>query len=187
MKKVLMFVYDSFAEFEISILATCLSGSDYKLETFSITDKPVISAGKLNVLPDLHIDNVRIEEYTALIIPGGEPSVHLSNNKLLSLIKQFHESRKVIAAICGGPALLGAAGILEDVSFTASITEQDALYKDYINWEKKRDNLLVIEQNVITSTGSNYIVFAEEVLRKLGIVPIDEIKPLTYFRVPSSY
>ncbi|MBM6619591.1 DJ-1/PfpI family protein [Bacillus suaedaesalsae] len=187
MKKVLMFVYDSFAEFEISILVTCLSGTDYKLETFSTSDTPVTSGGKLNILPDLHIDHIKIEDYVALIIPGGEPSAHLSDFKLLDLLKQFHESKKVIAAICGGPALLGAAGILHDVSYTASITEQDLLYRDYMNWERKKDNLLVIDQNVITSTGSNYIVFAEEVLRKLGIVPIDEIKPLTYFRVPSSY
>lgn len=187
MKKVLMFVYDSFAEFEISILVTCLSGSEYKLETFSTSDSPVTSGGKLKVLPDLHIDHVNVEDYAALIIPGGEPSPYLEDSSLLDLIQQFHESKKTIAAICGGPALLGAAGILNDVSFTASITKEDTLYCDHMNWEKKKENLLVIDQHVITSTGSNYIVFAEEVLRKLGIVPIDEIKPLTYFRVPSSY
>lgn len=187
MKKVLMFIYDSFAEFEISIFITSLNGKNFKLETFSITDQPVISAGKLRVIPDLTMDDINVEEYVALIIPGGEPSPHLTNQKLLNLISSFYEQKTLIGAICGGPALLGAAGILDNVSYTTSITKDDHLYRDVMNWDHKKEHLLVIDQHVITATGSNYIVFAEEVLRKLGIVPIDEVKPLKYFRVPSSY
>ncbi|MEH6938996.1 DJ-1/PfpI family protein, partial [Bacillus sp. JJ664] len=60
MRKVLLFVYDSFAEFEVSILITCLKGAGIQLETFSINtnDEPIISAGNLKVLANHSIEKI---------------------------------------------------------------------------------------------------------------------------------
>ncbi|MDR7315498.1 hypothetical protein [Brevibacillus nitrificans] len=61
---------------------------------------------------------------------------------------------------------------------TASLEPTDLEYRDVMNWENKRSELLVIDKTVITATGSNYLQFAEEVL------PTEE-NPLQYFREPS--
>lgn len=187
MKKVLMFIYDSFAEFEVSILITCLNGSNYELVTCSTHSKgqTVTSAGKLKVLPDLSLEEVNPADYSALIIPGGSPFPLLENEKATSLIRSFFDQGTLIGAICGGPALLGAAGILNHIQYSASLTQDDTQYVKAMNWNNKRDEHLVLDQNVITATGSNYINFAEEVLRQLEIVPADEKNPLQYFREPS--
>jgi 4-methyl-5(b-hydroxyethyl)-thiazole monophosphate biosynthesis len=187
MKKVLMFVYDSFAEFEISILITCLNGSDYQLVTCS--DKPaghtVSSAGRMNVMADLTLDEVHPDDYCALIIPGGRPFTLFDNQKTISMVRSFFDQNILIGAICGGPGLLGAAGISEHVQYTASLTPNDKEYLPVLNWENKRDEILVVDQNVVTATGSNYIQFAEEILRQLNIVPETEENPLQYFKEPS--
>ncbi|WP_430509191.1 DJ-1/PfpI family protein [Gottfriedia solisilvae] len=187
MKKVLLFVYDSFAEFEISILITCLRGKGIQLETFSINtnDIPIISAGNLKILADHSIKNINSNDYEALLIPGGSPYPLLENELLLSLIRDFYTNNKMIGAICGGPALLGAAGILNEISYTASLSKEDREYADVLNWTNKRQDYLVIDQNVITATGSNYLKFAEEVLRALGTISEDDKEPLKYFAVPS--
>jgi protein deglycase len=187
LKKVLLFVYDSFAEFEISILITCLNGSGYELVTCSDKQKgeTVTSAGKLHIMPDLTIDEIYTENYAALIIPGGSPSSLLNNEKVKSMITSFHEENKWIGAICGGPALLGAAGILDKIKYTASLTHDDKEYVHVMNWDHKLDQFLVKDQNVITATGSNYINFAEEVLRELNAISKDETDPLNYFKEPS--
>lgn len=182
-----MFVYDTFAEFEVSILITCLKGSGIQLETFSINnDRQVTSTGNLKILADHFIEKIDSHEYDALVIPGGEPFPLLHNEKLISTIKEFYFNKKIIAAICGGPALLGTAGILDEVKYTASLTEDDEKYLSVLNWSNKKNDYLVNDRNVITATGSNYLKFAEEVLRALGTISKGEIDPLQYFSIPSS-
>jgi protein deglycase len=187
MKKVLLFVYDSFAEFEISILITCLNGSDYELVTCSpySPGKTVTSTGKLKIMADITVDEVNTDDYAALIIPGGNPYHLLEETKVTKMIRSFFDSSKLVGAICGGPALLGGAGILNHIKYTASLTPNDTQYQPYLNWDNKCEEHLVFDQNVVTSTGSNYIVFAEEILRQLKIVPADEKSPLFYFKEPS--
>jgi protein deglycase len=187
MKKVLLFVYDSFAEFEISILITCLNGSDYELVTCSpySSGRTVTSAGKLKIMPDKTINEVVPEDYSALIIPGGNPYHLLEDTSVSKMIRTFFDCNKLIGAICGGPALLGAAGILNHVKYSASLTQNDTQYLPVMNWDNKEEEHLVADQNVITATGSNYIIFAEEVLRQLNIVPVEEKNPLQYFKEPS--
>jgi protein deglycase len=187
MKKILLFVYDSFAEFEISILITCLNGSDYELVTCSpySSDRAVTSAGKLKIMPDITANEVDPDDYSALIIPGGNPYHLLEDSDVTNMIRTFFDSHKLIGAICGGPALLGAAGVLNHVKYTASLTQNDTQYLPVMNWDNKKEEHLVTDQNVVTATGSNYIIFAEEMLRQLKIVPADEKSPLQYFKEPS--
>jgi protein deglycase len=187
MKKVLLFVYDSFAEFEISILITCLNGSNYELVTCSpySLSKTITSAGKLKIMPDTTVNDVNPDDYSALIIPGGNPYHLLEDAGVTNIIRSFFDSDKLIGAICGGPALLGAAGVLNHVKYTASLTQNDTQYLPVMNWDNKKEEHLVTDQNIVTATGSNYIIFAEEMLRQLKIVPADEKSPLQYFKEPS--
>lgn len=187
MKKVLLFVYDSFAEFEVAILNTCLSGSEYDLVTCSphSSTQTVTSAGKLKIKPDLSVNEVATDDYAALIIPGGTPFPLLQNSAVTEMIRTFFDKGKLIGAICGGPALLGATGILNHIQYTASLTEDDSNYTSVMNWSNKREEHLVCDQNVITATGSNYIQFAEEVLRRLNVFPANTENPLKYFKVPT--
>ncbi|WP_416730496.1 DJ-1/PfpI family protein [Fictibacillus sp. JL2B1089] len=187
MKKVLLLVYDSFADFEVAILNTCLSGSEYELVTCSPDSSihTVTSAGNLKIKPDLSVNEITIDDYSALIIPGGTPFPFLENSMVTKMIRSFFDKDKLIGAICGGPALLGAAGILNHIQYTASLTEDDSRYTSVMNWGNKCEEHLVIDQNVITATGSNYIQFAEEVLRQLKVFPNNTLNPLEYFKVPT--
>ncbi|MFD2370056.1 DJ-1/PfpI family protein [Brevibacillus sp. GCM10020057] len=187
MKKILLFLYDSFAEFEIVTLVTALRGTEYELVTFSTKPEgeAVEALSTLRYLPNLTIQNIVVDEFEALVIPGGTPHPLLQNQELSKLIRSFYEQNKLLAAICGGPSLLGAAGILKEITYTASIEPTEVEYKEVMNWENKLNELLVVDKNVITATGSNYLNFAEEVLRKLGGIPQDDENPLQYFREPS--
>ena len=51
--------------------------------------------------------------YDALVVPGGRAPEYLRlNDRVLTIVKHFHDAGKPIAAICHGPQLLAAAGIL---------------------------------------------------------------------------
>jgi protease I len=59
-------------------------------------------------------DEVRAEDYDALIIPGGRAPEYLRlNEKVLAIVRHFSEAQKPIAALCHGPQILAAAGVVQ--------------------------------------------------------------------------
>ncbi|MBI6856209.1 DJ-1/PfpI family protein [Pseudomonas cichorii] len=59
-------------------------------------------------------DKVRVEDYDALLIPGGRAPEYLRlNDTILEWIRTFDKAGKPIAAVCHGAQLLAAAGILK--------------------------------------------------------------------------
>lgn len=65
-------------------------------------------------------DTIRPEDFDALVIPGGRAPEYLRlNSKVIELVQFFHGHEKPIAAICHGPQILVAAGVLENKSCAA--------------------------------------------------------------------
>jgi protease I len=63
---------------------------------------------------------VNAAEYDGLILPGGRAPEYLRlNERVLSLVKEFVEADKPIAAICHGAQILAAAGALRGRSCSA--------------------------------------------------------------------
>jgi protease I len=57
---------------------------------------------------------VRPEAYDALVIPGGRAPEYLRlNPRVLEITRHFFEKGKPVAAICHGPQILAAAGVLK--------------------------------------------------------------------------
>ena len=60
-------------------------------------------------------EGLEVEQYDALVIPGGRAPEYLRlNPQVLSLVQHFGNTGKPIAAICHGPQILAAAGLLKD-------------------------------------------------------------------------
>ena len=58
-------------------------------------------------------------EYDALVIPGGRAPEYLRlDQRVLDLVCKFHGAGKPIAAICHGPQILAAAGIINGRSIS---------------------------------------------------------------------
>jgi protease I len=56
-----------------------------------------------------------LSTYDALVIPGGRAPEYLRlNDDVLKLVRHFNDANKPIAAICHGPQILVAAGVLKD-------------------------------------------------------------------------
>ena len=60
-------------------------------------------------------DQVRPGDYDALVIPGGRAPEYLRlDRRVLEIVQSFDKAKKPIAAICHGPQILAAAGVLKD-------------------------------------------------------------------------
>lgn len=58
-------------------------------------------------------DQIRAEDYDALVVPGGRGPEYLRlNDKVIAMVRHFFEANKPVAAVCHGAQLLAAAGVL---------------------------------------------------------------------------
>lgn len=59
-------------------------------------------------------DEVKVEAYDALVIPGGRAPEYLRlNARVLDIVRHFASRNKPIAALCHGAQILAAAGVLK--------------------------------------------------------------------------
>jgi protease I len=59
-------------------------------------------------------DEIDPSSYDALVIPGGRAPEYLRlNAHVLEIVRHFDQANKPIAALCHGPQLLAAAGVLK--------------------------------------------------------------------------
>ena len=89
-----------------------------KLEPIQATvhDEP----GK-TIKPDLTIEDVIVDDFDALILPGGvrNPDQLRLHGNVIALVRLFAEQEKPIGAICHGPWLLVEADLLRDRTATS--------------------------------------------------------------------
>lgn len=62
-------------------------------------------------------DEVRPENYDAVVIPGGRAPEYIRlNARVIEMVRHFAQSKKPIATLCHGAQVLAAAGVLEGKS-----------------------------------------------------------------------
>jgi protease I len=65
-------------------------------------------------------EEIDAEDYDGLVIPGGRAPEYIRlDADVLTMVRHFAEAEKPIAAICHGPQVLAAAGVLEGRRCTA--------------------------------------------------------------------
>ena len=67
-----------------------------------------------------NFDDVNSDDYVGLVIPGGRAPEYLRlNPRILEIVREFDKAGKPIAAVCHGPQILAASGIIAGKSISA--------------------------------------------------------------------
>ncbi|MFX1452156.1 MAG: type 1 glutamine amidotransferase domain-containing protein [Promethearchaeota archaeon] len=113
------------------------------------TSKDYNSKHGYPVTVDLDANEVKVDSYDAIIVPGGwAPDKLRRYPSVVKLVKSAFDKNKIIAAVCHGPSLLISAKILEGKTATCYFAiKDDVIYAGakYIDKEVVRDG------NIITS------------------------------------
>ncbi len=99
-------------------------------------------------------DEISESDYDALIIPGGRSPEYLRlNARVLEIVRHFARENKPIAAICHGPQLLTAAGVISGRSCTAYPALQPELVAGSAEWVEPSGGLdsAHIDGNLVTA------------------------------------
>lgn len=159
--RVLLFCAKGFETIEFSAFVDVMgwARNDYHCPVYVDTcgfTKTVVSTFNVSVLMDKTIDEIAVDDYDALAIPGGFEEFGFYEEaydvRFLNLIRAFNEQEKPIASICVAALPLGKSGVLTNRKATTYHLNdgyrQKQLAEFGVNVVNER---VVVDNNIITS------------------------------------
>ena len=185
MKKVLCIIYPNFSLYEITALSSTLALSfDITIDYVASDHSMVVSEDGLPCQPTKTLDQIRIEEYSCVILPGMvNIGPALQDEKLISFLRDLGEQDILIAAISSAPLLLAKAGLLKDTKFTGGIWQNFFDYFEFLPRENFQPKLVVQDKQIITAIGFAHQEFARRVILSLGLAENTD----NYFKERNDY
>ncbi|MFS9277655.1 DJ-1/PfpI family protein [Streptococcus parasanguinis] len=185
MKKVLCLIYPNFSLYEITALTSTLALSfDVTIDYVASDHSMVVSEDGLLCQPTKTLDQICIEEYSCVILPGMvNIGPALQDEKLISFLKDLGEQDIIIAAISSAPLLLAKAGLLKDTKYTGGIWQNFFDYFEFLPRENFQPKVLVQDKQIITAIGFAHQEFARKVILSLGLAENTD----NYFKERNDY
>jgi protease I len=153
-KKVLILATDGFEQSELTGPKQALEDAGIETTVASPHDGEIKGWDKTDwgdsVKVDATLDQVSVDAFDALVLPGGQinPDKLRLEDKAVSLVQQFAESGKPVAAICHGPWLLVEADVVDG----RTVTSWPSIRTDLRNaGAEVVDEQVVVDGNFITS------------------------------------
>jgi putative intracellular protease/amidase len=171
-KRLLVLVYPGVADWELGFPLFCLQP---RIEShFASPGHAVVKTAfgfeKSVTLTDL--GGVDVGTFDGVYLPGGVDPVtgrfprSLGENRgVLELLRRFAESNKVIAAICGAPLVLGAAGLLKARRYACDITDDT---RGWFEGAERADGPVCTDGNILTASVSAIIPFCRDLAVLVG-------------------
>lgn len=165
--KALILSADNFEDSELLVPLYRLQEEGIEVDVASHRKGTIKGKHGYEVAVNKTLEEVRADEYTALILPGGKaPGSIRKQQKALEIAKQFMEKDKPVAAICHGPQTLISAGLMSGrratcyKSVSQELKEAGALYED---------SEVVVDGNLVTSRQpSDLPFFMRETVKLIG-------------------
>ena len=185
MKKVLCIIYPNFSLYEITALTSTLALSfDVTIDYVASDHSMVVSEDGVLCQPTKTLDQICIEEYSCVILPGMvNIGPALQDEKLISFLRDLGEQDILIAAISSASLLLAKAGLLKDTKFTGGIWQNFFDYFEFLPSENFQPKVLVQDKQIITAIGFAHQEFARKVILSLGLAENTD----NYFKEQKDY
>lgn len=155
-KRVYLFYYDDFAEFEIVL--TALQFKDHEIVSVALENREYRSEERQRFLPDMTVEQVDPEQVDIFVIPGGDPEALFEDRRIGGLLQRLNERGATIVAICGGPSLLAAHGLLRGRRCTGNgsgIMPEQPGYELFADAQIVQEGV-VQDGNIVTATGGAF-------------------------------
>lgn len=177
-KKIVVFLFDGFSDWEISFLTPELNKSEkFDVVFFSKDGNLVSSMGGLQIKPATSLSKLNIENVALLILPGGTAWEKKENEEISKFTKNLFEKGKTIAAICAATTFLGQLGLLNNLNHTSNdLNYLKGIAPNYCGEDNYQNSLAVADRNIITANGIAPIEFAKEVFKAVRLFDEDAIE-----------
>lgn len=170
-KKVACIIYPNFSLYEITTLTSTLAlHYGIKIDYIASKNSVVVSEDGLASLPTKVLDDIDIEDYSCIVLPGmTDFKEALSDEQLITFLKSLKNRSLLIAAISSAPLLLAKAGLLDEICYTGGIWQNFFSYFDFLKKENFKAQAVLQDQNIITAIGFAHQEFARATIHKLAL------------------
>lgn len=159
--KTLLFLAKGFETMEFSVFVDVMgwARNDYRYDVPVVTcgfQKEVVSTFNIPVLVDKTIEEIDVDDYDALAIPGGFEEYgfyeEAYDERFLNLIREFNKKGKIIASICVAALPVGKSGVLKGRKATTYNLKNGCRQKQLKEFGVDVVNEpIVVDKNIITS------------------------------------
>lgn len=159
--KILVFLAKGFETMEFSVFVDVMGWAcnDYGHDIDVVTcgfKKQVMSTFNIQVLVDKTIEEVCVDDYDALAIPGGFEEFgfydEAYDSSFLNLIREFNSKEKIIASICVAALPVGKSGVLKNRKATTYHLKNGKRQRQLSEFDVNVVNEpIVVDKNIITS------------------------------------
>jgi len=178
-KSAYLYILDTLADWEIGFLIAELNSSRYfdkskgGVDLIKISNglMPITTMGGLTITPEKDIADIIFNKDDLIILPGANTWSNPKNKKILDIVSSLMDEEIVIAAICGATAALADRGLFDNRNHTSNGKGFLEMFcPNYRGGDYYQDQPVVIDDNLITSTGIAPLEFSYEVLKKIDIM-----------------
>lgn len=177
-KEVLVFIFDSYADWEPAYICPELNGPDteYEIKTLSLDKAPKTSMGGFRVLPDYTVDDYP-KEFAMLILTGGLAWMERKNDAVIPVTEYAVQNHIPVGAICNAVNFMVENGFLDHVKHSGNTVEFIKEQAPHYNGEKNYlEKQAVCDGGIITANGSGTLEFAREIQLLLKAKTEDKVK-----------
>lgn len=149
-KKVLSFIEDLYNEFEFIYPYYRVQEAGYDVDVVASEPKEFIGEhGLESVKSNLSYDEIDVDDYEGLLIPGGySPDKVRKHEEALDIVREFNKQGKPIGMICHAPWVGVSAGIVDGKTLTSTASIKDDLENAGVKWV---DEAPVVDGNIVTA------------------------------------
>lgn len=169
--RVACLLYPHFSIYEITTLTfTLVLNYGIEIDYIATSRELMKSEDGLLCQATKTLDEVNIDDYSCLILPGMidfKPA--LLDDLLINFLVSLKDKEILIAAISSAPLLLAKAGLLTNVQYTGGFWQNFFGYFNFLPKEQFRPLPVLKDKNIITAIGHFPQEFARTVLLALGL------------------
>lgn len=149
MKKIIVLATNGTEEAELIGIVDVLRRAEIPTLLVSTSEeKEFTTAHQVKITADLLWNEVDWNDVQMIVLPGGMGGVNAmkSDERVLQKLREFHQNKQFIAAICAAPLVLMEAGILSDLKATCYPSCQpDLVCKEVVS------HPICFDKNILTA------------------------------------
>lgn len=187
-----VYILDTLADWELGYVTSELNSGrffkkdapDISLKTVSYSKDPICTMGGLTVVPDCLIDDMVMNETSALLLPGANTWNTPNHGAIIGKARDFLFAGALVGAICGATVALANAGVLDNRPHTSNGTGfLEMVSSDYKGQRFYIDDSSVADNNLITAGSTGGLLWAKQIIKHLNVFQSDTLEVwYDYFR-----
>jgi protein deglycase len=141
---------DGVEEMEAVIIIDVLRRAQWDVVAAGMKPGTVTASRGVVIQPDAGWESVDLASFDALVIPGGKRGTDAlrTDTRVLSAVQGFVRGGKLVGAVCAGPLVLQAAGVLHERRITCHPGVRSELCSGELAPAR-----VVVDGNLVTSQG----------------------------------